>query len=132
MSQSVELSIYLDDFNKSFEQRFGYMFCRCYSCVFPILLPVYEEIKTGKSDFSKLGQTLDSINEDYLHSADYRMGKREKSGLRCGYDCIHYEECVEACPFPFWKIDKSNLNYLVNILEDCFSKNLLAHDSKSN
>ena len=91
--------------------------CRCYSCFLPILLDIYEKAKSDESLPDKISKTIQAINDDYLYSADFRMGTRMKSGLICGYDCRHYEETPEAAPLSFWEIDKSNLQLLLELLD---------------
>lgn len=108
---------YLDEFNKDFEKKYGYIFCRCYSCFFPILLDIYIKNKSQDVLIDKLSNAIQVINDDYLYSADFKMDVRSASGLKCGYDCIHYENILEACPVTFWEIDKSNLHFLLEILD---------------
>ena len=93
-----------DKINHKFKENNEHSFCRCYSCVFPIL---YEklcnrgEFDCVKNDFLK--QLTQNINDEYLASADYRDFEGKKTGLKCGYGCVHYEERTEACPFAFWE-----------------------------
>jgi hypothetical protein len=70
------------------------------------------------NNFILLEKTVQDINSDYLMSADYKMRKNWKSGLVCGYDCPHYEEHREACPFTFWENDKTQIDYLINLLNN--------------
>lgn len=110
----------LDYYNKLFKEKYGYCFCRCYSCVFPIIIEKYKEIAESSRLETELGNVVQAINDDYIESADARMGIRTHSGLVCGNDCIFYEECVEAYPFPFWEIDCSQIIHLVEILSKAF------------
>jgi predicted metal-binding protein len=68
-----------------------------------------------------LGKTIQALNDDYLFSADYRTHVNERSGLKCGYDCPHYEEHLEACPLLFWEIKETKiigLKQLIHLLKD--------------
>jgi hypothetical protein len=107
----------IDEFNIFFEELYGYRFCRCYFCIFDIIIKVFNECKRSNV-YSLLEKTLQDINSDYLSSADYKMRKNIKSGLVCGNDCVHYEERVDACPIIFWEIDKKQLPYLIALLEN--------------
>lgn len=113
---------YLDGFNIKFEQEKGYAFCRCYNCFLPIVLKVY--IDNIENEFIEdiLSNTVQAINDDYLESADYKMKVHTKSGLKCGYNCVFYEEKAEACPLVFWEVDKSNLHYLLDLLDYIYNK----------
>lgn len=111
-----EVIKYLDRYNKNFEKHHGYCFCRCYSCFLPILLDIYDKAKSDESLEDKISKAVQAINDDYLYSADFKMGIRSKSGLICGYDCKHYEDIPEAAPLSFWEIDKSNLQLLIELL----------------
>ena len=107
----------MDQINKDFSNKYGYYLCRCYSCVFPLLVAKYKEVKdTG---FSKdiLGKLIEEINNDYLECANFKMGVHSNTGLSCGYDCRHYEERIEACPFTFWAYDKNRIEDLIALLE---------------
>lgn len=119
MCKSLDSDVirYLDEFNKDFEEQYGYIFCRCYSCFLPILLDVYIKNKSQEVLVAKISNAIQSINDDYLYSADFKMDVRFASGLRCGYDCIHYEDNIEACPVTFWEIEKSNLHFLLEMLD---------------
>ena len=111
-----EVINYLDRYNKNYEKQHGYCFCRCYSCFLPILLDIYEKARLDESLEDKISKAVQAINDDYLYSADFKMGIRPKSGLICGYDCKHYEDTPEAAPLSFWEIDKSNLQLLIELL----------------
>lgn len=122
-ANSEKLRYILDKMNSEFLVRQEYYFCRCYDCAFSVLLNHLQQF--SNIDNEKLGEIIQQINSDYLHSADYRdyLGK---SGLRCGYDCNRYEEGLEAVPFLFWEIDKSHLKKIEKLLSDnefqeCFS-----------
>lgn len=112
----MNLNEYMDKFNDEFYAKYGYCFCRCYDCVLPILVKNYFEIKKSGLPTEELKKVVEDINSDYLLSADYRMDSRPKSGLVCGYDCSHYEEKEEACPFIFWEIDKTKWDYIMSLL----------------
>lgn len=81
-SLNAEVIKYLDKYNKDFEKQHGYCFCRCYSCFLPILLDIYEKSKTDISLQDKISKAIQAINDDYLYSADFKMGTRSKSGDR--------------------------------------------------
>ncbi len=127
MSQSLspEIIKYLDEYNKDFYKKHGYYFCRCYSCFLPILLDIYKKLKPGESLEDKISKAVQAINNDYLYSADFKMGIRPKSGLICGYDCRHYEDVPEAAPLSFWETDKSNLSRLLELLGKLNDSNLI-------
>lgn len=123
-SLDSEVIKYLDNYNKNFEKQHGYCFCRCYSCFLPILLDVYEKAKSDELLPNIISKTIQAINDDYLYSADFKMGIRSKSNLICGYDCSHYEDTPEAAPLSFWEIDKSNLQLLLEILDKLDSSDI--------
>ena len=112
---------YLEGYNKDFEKQHGYIFCRCFSCFLPILLEIYIKFKLDEFLYDKLSNAVQAINDDYLYSADFKMGVRSRSGLKCGYDCVHYENVLEACPLIFWEINKSNLYLLLELLDKLIS-----------
>lgn len=118
-SLNSEVIKYLDKYNKNFEKQHGYCFCRCYSCFLPILLDIYKKSKSKSNETlqDQIIKIIQAINDDYLYSADFKIGIRPKSGLECGYDCRHYEDISEAAPLSFWEIDKSNLPLLLELLE---------------
>lgn len=119
MAENLSIAIieYLDKFNRDFEKKYGYRFCRCYACVMPILFKCYTKMKLEKLSVDILVEAINNINDDYLYSADFKLGVRSKSGLCCGYDCVHYEEMREACPLTFWEIEKIHLQLLVDLLD---------------
>lgn len=110
-----KLRLVLDKLNDNFTTQHGYRFCRCYFCVFPILVNYLRQNSTV--DNQSLGEIVHFINSDYLRSADYRdyIGK---SGLKCSYECPHYEDALEAVPFLFWEINKSHLVMIKELLLD--------------
>lgn len=130
-SLNVEVIKYLDKYNKDFEKQHGYCFCRCYFCFLPILLDIYEKSKTDISLQDKISKAIQAINDDYLYSADFKMGTRLKSGLICGYDCKHYEDTPEAAPLSFWEIDKSNLRLLLELLDNLDKFDIVNNIKKS-
>lgn len=116
----------IENFNKDFEKQNGYTFGRCWPCVLPSLIEVFLNNK-GKLLVDKLSIAVQEINNDYLNCADYKMEACKKSGLRCGYDCIYYENVLEACPLAFWEIDKSNLFLLIDLLDKLVSSNIIQY-----
>jgi len=120
---SKRLRQILDKMNNEYKMQFGYEFCRCYDCAFSALLNCMQRSST--TDCKNLGEIVELINDDYLHSVDYR-DYTGNSGLECGYGCTHNEDTLEAVPFLFWEIDKSHLKRLEALLsnrdfQDCFS-----------
>ncbi len=111
---------YLDDFNSNYLKQHGYVFCRCYSCFLPIIFENYVLMRQCGLLPKILPDVIQAINNDYFYSADYKMGIRTISGLKCGNDCIYYEEKLEACPIAFWEIDKSNLQLFIKLLDDLY------------
>ena len=130
-SLNTEVIKLLDKYNKDFENQHGYCFCRCYSCFLPILMDIYEKSKSNESLQDKLSKAIQAINDDYLYSADFKMGIRPKSGLICGYDCRHYEDTPEAAPLSFWEIDKSNLCLLLELLDKLDNFDIVKNIKKS-
>lgn len=116
-----EIKKYLDNFNNDFEKQHGYIFCRCYDCFFPIILESYKKIRQDDLPLDGLANVIQSINDDYIDSENYKMSIRPRSGLKCGYDCIYYDNVPEACPLTFWEIDKSHLKLLFKLLDDFIS-----------
>jgi hypothetical protein len=112
-----KISKIFDDFNEYFESLYGYRFFRCYYCVIDIVVRAFN-ICRENNDFSLIEKTIQEINQDYLLSSEYKMRKNFRSGLVCGYDCPHYEEHREACPFIFWENDKTKISYLANLLNN--------------
>lgn len=123
-SLNSEVIKYLDKYNKNFEKQHGYCLCRCYSCFLPILLDIYEKAKSDETLPNKISKAIQAINDDYLYSADFKMGIRTKSGLICGYDCRYYEDTLEASPLSFWEIDKSNLQLFLELLDRLYNSDI--------
>lgn len=123
-SLNAEVIKYLDKYNKDFEKQHGYCLCRCYSCFLPILLDRYKKSKADNS-LKEISKTIQAINDDYLYSADFKMGTRSKSGLICGYDCKYYDDALEAVPLSFWEIDKSNLRLLLELLDKFYNLEII-------
>jgi len=120
---SEKLRHILDKLNDEFVAQHGFYFCRCYECVFSVLFNHLQRFSTP--DSQSLGEIIQQINSDYLHSAGHHeyLGK---SGLRCGHYCVRYEENLEAVPFLFWEINKAHLKQIEELLLDseflgCFS-----------
>ena len=106
----------LNKVNAAYKELAGIEFCRCYNCAFPVLIKHIRQFPDDAKG-GGLGNILEEINTDYLHSADYRdyIGK---TGLECGHGCNSYEDVLEAVPFLFWEINKEHLEILEDLLSD--------------
>ena len=113
----------METYNNDYYKVYGRQFCRCYLCIFPILLKKFQALQNEAPDdiLKKMRDIIQALNDDYVYSADFRMQIHERSGLECGYDCIHYEERLEASPLIFWEINDSKetgFEQLIKLFKD--------------